>query len=130
LSKNHISIYRQLLQDVGIELPSSNDISSIHHSHGMLDPQTCKTSVGHLLISLFPNDFLPEIPGFNLHLERLSTQTLKASRELPELGIPRDYFSLHVSIDNAHSGHSAIALVIMNQMAHVCKVDPTGAVAA
>jgi hypothetical protein len=34
---------------------------------------------------------------------------LKAAKELPELGILGHYFGLHICINNADSGHSAMA---------------------
>lgn len=125
LEKNHIFIYRELLRVVGVQLPASYDASFILERHGMNNPQIWKAALAQLLISLFPNDFLPEILGFNLHFERLSHQTLKASKELPEFGISGLYYSLHISIDNGHSGHSAMAVAIVNQyLEYVSKINP------
>jgi hypothetical protein len=125
LEKNHIFIYRELLRVVGVQLPASHDASFILEKHGMKNPQIWKAALAQLLISLFPNDFLPEILGFNLHFERLSHQTLKAAKELPEFGISGLYYSLHISIDNGHSGHSAMAVAIVNQyIDYVSKTDP------
>ena len=123
--KNHIFIYQELLRAVGVQPPASYDASFILEKHGMNNAPIWKAALGQLLISLFPNDFLPEILGFNLHFERLSPQTLKAAKELPEFGISGLYYSLHISIDNGHSGHSAMALAIINQyLDHVRKTDP------
>lgn len=86
----------------------------------MDDMQVWKAAVAQLLISLFPNNFLPEILGFNLHYEQLTLETLKAARELPQFGISGYYFHIHVSIDNADSGHTAMALnVVANYMRQV-----------
>lgn len=43
---------------------------------------------------------------FELH----TLEILKESKELPKLDIDTDYFVLHISIDNADTGHSAMAL--------------------
>ncbi|KAI1111771.1 hypothetical protein F5Y14DRAFT_442993 [Nemania sp. NC0429] len=86
LGKHHVHLYRHLVRDA---------------------------AVAQLLISLFPQEFLPEILGFNLHFEGISKDALLASRELQELGFDPYYFFLHVSIDNADSGHTAMALQIV-----------------
>ncbi|KAI6755963.1 hypothetical protein HG530_011699 [Fusarium avenaceum] len=113
LSKHHVHLYRELLRSLDIHLPCADSaafVSSDGASQGMEDPRVWKSAVAQLLISLFPNDLLPEILGFNLHFELLTNETLMVARELPELGIDGYYFTLHISIDNADSGHSAMAL--------------------
>lgn len=110
IDKNHIFIYRKLLRDSGIILPDADSVDFLHPRHGMGQEQIWRSAVGQLLISLFSNDFLPEILGFNLHFESLSGSDLKAARELPEFGLSAYYYTLHISIDNADSGHSAMAL--------------------
>jgi hypothetical protein len=44
-----------------------------------------------------------------MHFELLIWETLCATKELKELDIDVRYFILHISIDNAHSGHTVIA---------------------
>lgn len=109
LDKNHCFIYKELLREIGFNLPDQNDADFIHPRHELDNDRIWRASAGHLLISLFPNDFLPEILGFNLHYESLAPQTLKAAKELPEYGISGYYFAVHICIDNADSGHSAMA---------------------
>ena len=116
LQKNHVLLYRDLLRSVGVVLPDGDSADFIHPRHGMDDEQSWKSAVGQLLISLFPNAFLPEILGFNLHFESLATADLKAAKELPEFGISPYYYALHISIDNADSGHSAMALAAITQL--------------
>nr|XP_036577760.1 uncharacterized protein CTRU02_12280 [Colletotrichum truncatum]KAF6784819.1 hypothetical protein CTRU02_12280 [Colletotrichum truncatum] len=117
MEKNHIFLYRKLLQDVGINLPDADTVDFLNPRHDMEQEQSWRTAAGQLLISLFPNEFLPEMLGFNLHFESLSGSDLKATRELPEFGISAYYYTLHISIDNADSGHSAMALAtIVNFM--------------
>lgn len=109
LEKNHCFIYRELLGQIGYNFPDQNDADFIHPRHELDNDRIWRAGAGHLLISLFPNDFLPEILGFNLHYESLAPQTLKAAKELPEFGISGHYFAVHICIDNADSGHSAMA---------------------
>ena len=68
-----------------------------------------EAAVGQLLISLFPNEFLPEILGFNMHYELITLDTMRATHELKALGINPYYFLIHIAIDNADSGHVAMA---------------------
>ena len=121
LEKNHVFLYKNLLRDIGIDLPDGDNADFTHARHGMKDDQIWKAATAQLLISLFPNDFLPEVLGFNMHFERLSVQTLKASKELPEFGISGYYFALHVSIDNSDSGHSAMALATVIRFLSIVK---------
>lgn len=114
LDKNHCYIYRELCRSVGFEFPDQNDVDFIDPKHGFENDRVWRASAGHLLISLFPNDFLPEILGFNLHYESLAPGTLKAAKELPEFGISGYYFAVHICIDNADSGHSAMAEATIN----------------
>ena len=110
LKKNHVQVYDRLLKSVGLTLPRADSIEFTHSCLNIDDIQTWKAGLAQLLISLFPHDFLPEILGFNLHFESLTLDTLMASEELAELKIDPYYFMLHITIDNADSGHSAIAL--------------------
>ena len=127
LEKNHCFIYRELLREIGCDLPEQNDADLIHPRHKLDSDRIWRAAAGHLLISLFPNDFLPEILGFNLHYESLAPQTLKAAKELPEYGISGHYFAVHICIDNADSGHSAMAeATIQDYMDHMRKTGAMG----
>ncbi|ROV89516.1 hypothetical protein VSDG_08494 [Cytospora chrysosperma] len=111
LSKHHVYLYRQLLEDAGCPLPAG-------HSADFVKPclwdevdnrGAWEAAVGQLLISLFPNEFLPEILGFNMHYELITLNTLRAAHELKALGMDPYYFLIHIAIDNADSGHTAMA---------------------
>ena len=110
LKKHHVFIYNQLLTDIGSGLPSAHCIDFIHPRHGLDNINVWKAGVSQLLISLFPHEYLPEILGYNLHFEGITLSTLKLAHEVKEVKIDASYFLLHVTIDNADSGHSAIAL--------------------
>ena len=109
LDKNHTYVYRRLTDGVGLDLPPGDSKDFIHSRHGLDEPNVWKAALAQLLISLIPHEFFPEILGFNMHFEALTLETLQASREVKELGLDSYYFMLHVSIDNADSGHTAIA---------------------
>jgi len=96
--KNHVLLYRQLLGRHGL-----------HPLHGL--PDACYTQ-GALQLALGCNadEFLPEIIGFNLGYEQLPLHLLITAYELNELGIDPYYFTLHVTVDNADSGHAQRAV--------------------
>ncbi|KIW32673.1 uncharacterized protein PV07_04202 [Cladophialophora immunda] len=121
LAKNHVYLYQEVLRSTGITLPAGDSPGFIQNDLGMDDTRVWKAAVGQLLISLFPHDFLPEILGFNLHFELLTLDTLKAAKELPSFGISAQYFLIHISVDNADSGHTAMALHAVHQYLDVLK---------
>jgi len=108
LEKNHVYIYKELMREIGSELPDPTSEQFIKWPD-FADVVIWKAAVKQLLISLFPNEFLPEILGFNMHFEMLTLETLIAAKELKELRLNPYYFTLHICIDNADTGHTAIA---------------------
>ncbi|CAN8095704.1 unnamed protein product [Discula destructiva] len=129
INKNHVLIYRALLNSTGAQLPHADDPEFIRGDHGMEDVAVWKAAVCQMLLGLFSEQFLPEVLGFNLHFEQVKLDTLKASWELPEQGLSADYFLLHICIDNADSGHAAMALGIVARYMELVK-DTAGADAA
>ncbi|KAH4338013.1 hypothetical protein HBH98_213670 [Parastagonospora nodorum] len=111
ITKHHVHLYRQLLANFGCQLPTNDTAEFISPGRweGMENEHAWEAAVGQLTISLFPNEFLPEILGFNMHYELITLDTLRAAYELKALGIDPSYFLIHVSIDNADSGHAAMA---------------------
>jgi hypothetical protein len=109
VDKNHVRVYENLMQDIGAGLPAADSVDFISPRHGMDSLRCWKAAVAQLLISLFPHDFLPEVLGFNMAYETLPLHLLKTVTELRELKLNPYYFELHISIDNADSGHAAMA---------------------
>lgn len=114
LDRNHVYLYRTLLESIGLKLPTSHTAEFIDQKNGIHNVEIWKSATAQLLISLSPNEFLPEMLGFNLHYELITLETLKASKELPQVRISGYYFVLHVSIDNSDSGHTAMALATVD----------------
>ncbi|KAM3543840.1 hypothetical protein ARSEF1564_003285 [Beauveria bassiana] len=110
--KHHVTLYRKLLESIRRPLPSGHSAEFIQASewkracenHGIWE-----SAVAQLAISLFPNEFLPEILGFNMHYEQVRLDTMQVAHELTHYGIDPYYFLIHISIDNADSGHTAMA---------------------
>lgn len=92
--KNHVTIYRKLLATHGVE--GWEDLDEQHFVQGAI-----QLALGH-----HADRFLPEVIGYNLGYEQLPLHLLITSYELNELGIDPYYFTLHVTVDNAASGHA------------------------
>ncbi|KAJ6781992.1 hypothetical protein PWT90_01279 [Aphanocladium album] len=123
--KHHVNLYRRLLKSVGSSLPSGHSAEFIHASewergenHGIWEAAVCQ-----LAISLFPNEFLPEILGFNMHFEEVRLDTMQVAHELKHYGIDPYYFLIHISIDNADSGHTAMASHAVMQYLEVLRAS-------
>lgn len=99
---NHVVLYRNLLAE--------HDCAPLQALDDMLYVQgAIQLALGHL-----SDEFLPEVLGYNLGYEQLPLHLLISAFELNELGIDPYYFTLHVTIDNASSGHAhkAVAAVL------------------
>lgn len=97
-ARNHVLIYRHLLITLGCD-----DLTSLgdeHYQQGAL-----QLALGELAAQ-----YLPEVIGFNLGYEQLPLHLLITAYELDELGIDPHYFRLHVTIDNAATGHAQKAV--------------------
>lgn len=106
--KNHVALYKRLLADNGCE--HWQDLDDDHFLQGALQ----------LALARSANDFLPEIIGFNLGYEQLPLHLLITAYELNELGIDPYYFTLHITVDNADTGHAQKALMgLMDAMPRV-----------
>jgi CheY-like chemotaxis protein len=103
--KNHVTLYRKLLATHGCE--GWEQLPDHHFVQGAIQ----------LALACNAEQFLPEIIGYNLGYEQLPLHLLITSYELNELGIDPYYFTLHVTVDNAATGHAqkavqALALLV------------------
>jgi hypothetical protein len=110
LAKNHVHVYRELMENIDAGLPAADSEDFIHARHELDEARCWKAAVAQLLISLFAHDFLPEALGFNMAYESLPLHLLKTIKELREVALNAYYFELHVCIDNADTGHAAMAM--------------------
>ncbi len=105
--KNHVVLYRQLLDQHGLALPGEDD---------EVDDQLYVQGLTQLALGWNAQQFLPEIVGFNLAYEQLPLHLLISAYELNELGIDPYYFTLHVTVDNRSSGHARLACDAVSQL--------------
>lgn len=101
-SLNHVTLYRALLAE--------HDCLATHD----LPDQLYLQGAIQLALGQASENFLPEVIGYNLGYEQLPLHLLITAFELNELGIDPYYFTLHVTIDNAGTGHAhkAVAAVL------------------
>lgn len=96
--QNHVALYRRVLVENDCEtLPP---LSDAHYVRGAIQ----------LAFAYNAEHFLPELVGYNLGYEQLPLHLLITAFELGELGIDPYYFTLHVTIDNASTGHARRAV--------------------
>ncbi|OJI96678.1 hypothetical protein ASPVEDRAFT_121146 [Aspergillus versicolor CBS 583.65] len=127
--QHHVKIFEDLLGAFEPDLPSPTTKAILHPRYRLGNLKYWRAAVAQLLISLFPHEFVPEILGFNMHFEALQLDTMQAAKELPELHLNPYYFLLHVSIDNSHSGHAAMAMTsVVDYIQHLAETE--GEVAA
>ncbi|PKH26079.1 hypothetical protein BI292_12220 [Pseudomonas sp. 43NM1] len=91
---NHVSLYKKLVADVDCD--PGYTLEDEYYLQGAIQ----------LALGQHGTEFLPEVIGYNLGYEQLPLHLLITSFELNELGIDPYYFSLHVTIDNASTGHA------------------------
>ncbi|WPO98174.1 iron-containing redox enzyme family protein [Pseudomonas sp. HR96] len=101
---NHVSLYRKLLaeHDCAATEPLADEL----YLQGALQ----------LALGQAVERFLPEVLGYNLGYEQLPLHLLISAFELNELGIDPYYFTLHVTVDNASSGHAHKALAAVHDL--------------
>ena len=110
LAKNHVHVYSELMDDIGANLPPADSEDFIDPRHELTEARCWKAAVAQLLVSLFAHEFLPEALGFNMAYESLPLHLLKTIKELREVRLNAYYFELHICIDNADTGHAAMAM--------------------
>src|SRR5450830_1604562 len=93
-TQNHVAIYRRLLVEFGCD-------SNV----GLPDELFLQGTI-QLALGQCARNYMPEVLGYNLGYEQLPLHLLISAYELAELGIDPYYFSLHVTIDNASTGHA------------------------
>ena len=102
--KNHVTLYRRLLAAHGCE-----------HWEALPEDRFVQGTI-QLALARHADDFLPEMVGYNLGYEQLPLHLLITSYELNELGIDPYYFTLHVTVDNAGSGHAHKAVRALSNL--------------
>ncbi|HEX4880015.1 MAG TPA: iron-containing redox enzyme family protein [Limnobacter sp.] len=107
---NHPNIYRDLMQQMGLELPDFRTREFAYSRH--FADEAFAVPVFWLALSQYPRRFLPETLGLNLAMELsgVGGAYRNARDELHHHGFSTLFVDLHNTIDNVSSGHSAMAI--------------------
>lgn len=106
---NHPLIYRQVLAEMGIELPPTASVEFSQRPE--IRDRSFELPVYWLAVGRFPRTFLPEILGLNLAMELSGVGgTYRRARiALKTYGFNTRFVDIHNTIDNVATGHSAWA---------------------
>ncbi|MGV8920568.1 MAG: iron-containing redox enzyme family protein [Pseudomonas sp.] len=112
---NHPNIYRQLMAQMEVDLPEFRS-REFSQWHGFTD-EAFEVPAFWLALSQFPRRYLPETLGLNLAMELsgVGGGYRTAHDELRHYGFSTLFVDLHNTIDNASTGHSALALEAIEQ---------------
>lgn len=106
---NHPRIYRELLDEMGIDLPPT--ASRAFAQSQLLHDRSFELPVYWLSIGRFPRTFMPEILGLNLAMELsgVGGGYRRAKLNLSRHGFSTRFVDIHNTIDNVATGHAAWA---------------------
>lgn len=109
LKLNHPLIYRDVLREMGIDLPPTR--SPEFAAWPALRERSFELPVYWLAIGRFPCTFEPEVLGLNLAMELsgVGGSYRRARQGLTEYGFSTAFVDIHNTIDNVATGHSAWA---------------------
>ncbi|KAJ3034563.1 hypothetical protein HDV00_004926 [Rhizophlyctis rosea] len=106
--QNHVNVYEATLASEGIHLPPHSTYAFAHHPS--LPTVSFTRGVIQLILGQFSSSHLfPESLGYNLGYEQLPLHLMVTCNEFKLLKMDYNYFQLHVTIDNAATGHAAMA---------------------
>lgn len=109
LQQNHPYIFQQLLESLSIQLPPVYSKAFIKHP-GFIN-SAFDLPVYMLSLSHFSVEFLPELLGLNMAIELsgLGKSYMSLVDDWNYWGIDPGIANIHISIDNAASGHTFLA---------------------
>lgn len=116
--ENHPNVYRELMDSMGVALPELGSREFAHWPR--FKDAAFAVPTFWLAVSLFPKHFLPEVLGLNLAMELSGVGgTYRASRDaLRRHGFSSAFVDLHNTVDNASTGHTAMALQAITTHLH------------
>ncbi|TPX70810.1 hypothetical protein SpCBS45565_g01465 [Spizellomyces sp. 'palustris'] len=106
--QNHVNVYNVCLSSEGIHLPDASTRAFAYHPD-ILDSAYERGVVQMALGQFAGNAMFPEAMGYNFGYEQLPLHLLVTTHEFRQMGIDYNYFQLHVTIDNAATGHAHMA---------------------
>jgi len=109
LQQNHPHIFQQLLESLSIQVPPVYSKAFVKHP-GFIN-SAFDLPVYMLSLSSFSIEFLPELLGLNMAIELsgLGKSYMSLVDDWNYWGIDPSIANIHISIDNAASGHTFLA---------------------
>lgn len=106
---NHARIYEDLLKDLSINLPPAHSIEFARHE--FITDGAFRTPVFMLALARHIDDLFPELLGFTLSTELFGLGGFYQylMNQLQKNKFDTNFYSIHISVDNLSSGHSAMA---------------------
>ncbi|MDH6242644.1 iron-containing redox enzyme family protein [Mycobacterium sp. OTB74] len=118
---NHPNLYTKLLRSAGFDLP---DIRSRPYTDNPDIVDAAFTlPLFQLVVSQFPQHYLPELLGMTLYLEWGSIELKNMVLLNQHFGLDTEFYEVHVSIDNAATGHGAKALRAVEVYLEQVRID-------
>jgi hypothetical protein len=97
-AQNHVTLFSNLVRATGADGWEPDD------------DRLYEQGAVQLAVGLHGHELTAEMAGFNLGYEQLPYHLQVTAYELDELGIDPYYFTVHVTVDNAGSGHARQAV--------------------
>ena len=104
---NHSNLYTDLMRSVGIWLPHVTDEKYAQDTNFLDSAFTLPTF--QLAISALSEEFFPELLGMTLRIEWEVLSLWPSVKRLRYHNIDPHFYTMHIGIDNAASGHGAQA---------------------
>jgi hypothetical protein len=118
---NHPNLYTKLLGSAGLELP--NIRSRAYADNPAIVDAAFTQPLFQLVVSQFPQDYLPELLGMTLYLEWSSVELQNMVLLNRHFGLDTKFYEIHVAIDNAATGHGAKALRAVKLYLEQVRID-------
>lgn len=110
---SHDRIYRDLLESAAIELPDVNDEQFAMDCR--IRDESFMNPCIQLSLSILQEELLPELLGFTMQFEEIALSLLVMRDATRHYQLPHLYYTLHITIDNAVSGHGSMVRNVVHQ---------------
>jgi hypothetical protein len=118
---NHPNLYTKLLRSAGFDLPDIR--SRAYTDNPNIVDAAFTLPLFQLVVSQFPEHYLPELLGMTLYLEWGSIELKNMVLLNQHFGLDTEFYEIHVSIDNAATGHGAKALRAIELYLEQVRID-------
>jgi hypothetical protein len=118
---NHANVYTKLLRSAGFDLPAVRTRAYVDND-AIVDA-AFTLPLFQLVVSQFSQDYLPELLGMTLYLEWSSVELKNMVLLNRHFDLDTQFYELHIAIDNAASGHGAMARLAIERYLERVRID-------